>query len=1407
MSYSAGPAAGDTGYYTGGKVLAGGTKEFTGPVGQTREEYYLKAGTPDGVWQGKLAERLGLTGVVQAEDMARLFDKFEGPHGEKLGQGPSTKGRYAPVEVQVANWIEANPRATPEEAAAARIRIEAAAKDAPAHGIDLTYAPDKSISLEIAAKDRSAQEAESWVAHHEAAGRTSGPVVEKYRALAAKDYAMAREMEGWLLEANAVAWRWVESSGVLSTHVGHYTGGKDGAERFSPVTELAGAAFLEYINQLGEPHHHIHNPTVLRAMAADGKIRRPDGLVLRGASGAKWGMSAVASRVVMERRYSRGLPVEFRPDGIEGRSPLVSQELVDQFSQRTRGQVRPKELELVEAYREVHGHDPSPHVRAMFRQYAGAHTRGRKVDDKLSRPELLAKWEAKVRKESGQSLVDLSKRIDQALTRAERRSAGPVKWSPEVVKEKALANLSEKFATWTPEALMQAINEQIPPGAFDGLSKEMQDEAIVRTLTELTAEVIASPEAVQVAGLGIEAAEIEAAERFGTPTLVRYAARGTLAAEEAIVRSSVERGAPTLTRGQVEAWMAQNGTTLGVDQAAALTGVLTSDARVVVVEAPAGTGKSYLMGHVNRAWIEHHPNASVIGLAVGSKQADVLAKEGFTVTANTTQYLNAQARRGTRQERPNDYKMRPLSGDVVVVDEAAMIDMRQARQILDSLPAGVRLMFVQDPAQMQSVGAGGLPSLLAGKVDTVRLTEVRRHSADWENRASLRLRDGDAEVLAEYNRHGRLLGYNSPREAREAAAKAVFADLSGGLDSMAITATNEEAAEVAGMIRAHLVDAGHVDVDGAVQLAAKFGSEMASRGDVVQMRDNDEQLQVLNRQTWTVDSTTPDGGMRVVDGDGIVRDLPAEYVRESVALAYAGTIHATQGATIDRSHDLFTGGPVDRNTAYTMLSRGRDGNHAYIYCEENPNTGERPSPRAVMADILGRDGTDVSATVAAEQDQARRESTMFVMGRIEDVTFSATKDRLNRHLDELVQDGTLDDATRARLGADKGLDGLNRRLRSLEEAGVDPREALRAAVAARSLPGHGSAARVLSVRLQDVHGRPEPHRREIPADVDETSRARLEMLHGLVEERTTKLGAETAEAAPQWALTHLGPVPEAGTEARAAWEEKAGKVAAAREAGGWSDEQRALPEAPSPFNSERRGLWVRGFEAIDRPVEERPEALMSVGQLRLRVQAADRTLALAPAYADEEMRNASQKAEAARQAALVARDEIAKKAAERDLRQWDATRASLQRQTEARDAYLDQHRATVDNGNRAAEELETREVPDEAEAADLTTTAEWLGIEAESRQVDDEHRDITEADVDEHQAEAGDHAAAVEAAAEMPEWLQSYRPPVTETGLSEADVEANDEATRASLDWMADVASTWESEPEADAYDAGWEIG
>jgi exodeoxyribonuclease V alpha subunit len=95
---------------------------------------------------------------------------------------------------------------------------------------------------------------------------------------------------------------------------------------------------------------------------------------------------------------------------------------------------------------------------------------------------------------------------------------------------------------------------------------------------------------------------------------------------------------------------------------------------------------------------------------------------------------------------------RPLEADVLIVDEASMIDIRLCADLLAALADGTRLLLVGDQDQLPSVGPGMVlrDVIAAGVLPVVRLDEIFRQAAQsLIVRNAHRIHDGELPELGE----------------------------------------------------------------------------------------------------------------------------------------------------------------------------------------------------------------------------------------------------------------------------------------------------------------------------------------------------------------------------------------------------------------------------------------------------------------------------------------------------------------------------------------------------------------------------------------------------------------------------------------------------------------------------------
>jgi hypothetical protein len=109
---------------------------------------------------------------------------------------------------------------------------------------------------------------------------------------------------------------------------------------------------------------------------------------------------------------------------------------------------------------------------------------------------------------------------------------------------------------------------------------------------------------------------------------------------------------------------------------------------------------------------------------------------------------------------------------------------------------------------------------------------------------------------------------------------------------------------------------------------------------------------VRNGSRWLVIGASQDGSLSVASLDHAGKaTLPAEYVREHVALGYALTVHKAQGKTDERAA-LIVDEHMSAAQLYVGMSRGREENRAFVVCTADDPDEHAPRPQKDAYDIL-----------------------------------------------------------------------------------------------------------------------------------------------------------------------------------------------------------------------------------------------------------------------------------------------------------------------------------------------------------------------------------------------------------------------------------------------------------------------
>ena len=347
-------------------------------------------------------------------------------------------------------------------------------------------------------------------------------------------------------------------------------------------------------------------------------------------------------------------------------------------------------------------------------------------------------------------------------------------------------------------------------------------------------------------------------------------------------------------------------------------------------------------------------------------------------------------------------RLRP--GDLLVVDEAGMLDQDTARALLTVADeCQVRVALLGDQHQLAAVGRGGVLDLASGQVDpAAHLTLDTVHRFVRTDRTGLAIPDAEyadvtlamrtgedpGAVFDALAARGQIRLHADPAALQEALAAAAADGYRENAATLAVVVdTREQAAELNATIRERLVVAGWVD-DSAV-VTTRAGQRLGV-GDRIATRRNDRDLGVANRDTWTVTAVGRHGELVVTPAGGVSADvtprvlgvvtpaaagervLPADYVTAHVELAYASTAHGVQGDTVTVAH-LVVGEHTGAASAYVGMTRGRATNTAHLVATNFDDAREH------WIAVFGRDGADLGPTHAAAL--AAREAARYAAPR------------------------------------------------------------------------------------------------------------------------------------------------------------------------------------------------------------------------------------------------------------------------------------------------------------------------------------------------------------------------------------------------------------------------------------------
>lgn len=273
----------------------------------------------------------------------------------------------------------------------------------------------------------------------------------------------------------------------------------------------------------------------------------------------------------------------------------------------------------------------------------------------------------------------------------------------------------------------------------------------------------------------------------------------------------------------------------------------------------------------------------------------------------------------------------PIEAQVIVVDEASMLDLAMADSLTQAVAVGSRLLLVGDVDQLPSVGPGAVlrDVIASGVVRAVRLLHIYRQAeASLIVQNAHRINRGEPPTTPPPDQKDAdffVMTRQDPEAARATAVELVTSRIPRrfGLDPMR---------DVQVLVPMNRGDAGSLALNAALAQALNPTGPSITRGgrtfrvnDKVMQLRNDYDKDVWNGDVGFVESVDTEAStLKVRFDDRVV--AYEEHETDDLTLAYACTIHKSQGSEYPAvvvvmlsSHFVM----LSKGLLYTAVTRGK----------------------------------------------------------------------------------------------------------------------------------------------------------------------------------------------------------------------------------------------------------------------------------------------------------------------------------------------------------------------------------------------------------------------------------------------------------------------------------------------------